>query len=729
MHSLRRVLHIAGGALVGALSCAVIAGGALGPGALAAPSVVSILLVASIAILVVTVISRRLRFISPSARSQRVSFWLRAAPTLADLEVAFALVAACFAVISLTGGLHSPVYPLLYGLVAFSVTFLARPGAWATLGAVLLLELALFLRMPFGMASAVPFLLHLMFIGGAASAHALFVRGVILHERRRRLRRLEEELRAQRQSARDYRLISAALGAESRAPRSRAEEEHILALGGVQAISASVFHTICFLKWSLQAQTCALLWMNARGDGFKIKELVTDSDGVTESRAVAASGMLGAIIRDRAPLVLARTKPGQIPYYEHGDAGAAFAGIPISDDGHIRGVLCVDRERPFGEEELSVLAACPEQILRFIKSEQVFLAVERAKYEHERFYHASAMLCRALTLDEVLETAFDAAAEIVEYDIAAITVYERAHKRHRICSVRTGQRAKGIVDPEVLSELEFRDNAGLASMVVKNKHYLPAAGEVRDITAPIYTKEIQLRGLESLVVLPLLSGDEAIGTFMLAARGKGQFGKDVREMLGIIANQVAVALQNGMMYAQMEKMATTDGLTGLTNHRTFQDKLGELLDRADRHGRPAAILLCDVDHFKKVNDTYGHPVGDEVLRQVARVLRDSVRKVDIPARYGGEEFAVVLEATSLEGAMNLADRIRTDVGALILDSDKGKFQVTMSVGVASFPGDARDRATLIERADNALYCAKETGRNRCVSYQMVAQTRRMRQAS
>lgn len=727
--TLRRALHVGGGALVAALACVAIAAGALDSSALDAPRVAPMLLLASVAVLTVTAISRRMHFVAPSARSQRVSFWLGAAPALADVEIAFALVAACYAVITVTGGLDSPAYPLLYGVVAFAVSFLSRPGAVATVGAAAILELACFLRMPFGMASVVPLLLHAVFLGGAAAAHALFLRGLIAHQRRRRARRLEREIQTQRESARDYRLIAAALGAESRAPRNRADEEHMLALGGVQTISDSVFHTLHLVKWSLGARTCALMWLTQRGNAFKIKELISDTDEVTEAARVPAAGVLGAVLRDREPLVLPRTKPQQIPYYDRGDFTGAFAGVPVLEGAHLRGVLCADRDQPFDDDEIAVLAGATEQILRYIRSEQVFLAVERSKYEHERFYHASAMLCRALTLEEVMATAFDAAEQIVTYDVAAITIYERERKRHRVYSVRVTPGAESMVSPEALSDLEFRDNTGLAAMVVKNKHYLPAGGELRDLSAPVYTKQVRFKDAESLLVLPLLSGDEAIGTFMLASRERHQFGKDVREMLGIIANQVAVSLQNGMMYKQMETMATTDGLTGLTNHRTFQDRLVQLLDRSERTHQPVSLLLCDVDHFKGVNDTYGHPVGDEVLRQVAAVLQRSVRKIDIPARYGGEEFAVVLEATGVDGAMNLAERIRKDVGALVIDSDKGTFQITMSIGIASFPDDARDRAALIERADAALYFAKESGRNRCISYPMLAATRRVRKAS
>lgn len=727
---MRRALHVSGGAITAGLACAVIAGGGLGASALAAPALGSILLLGSVTILLVTAVSRRLRFEAPSARSQRVSFWLSVAPAMADIEMAFALVGAAYAVIAVSGGLSSSLYPLLYGVIAFSVSFQSRPGAWAALGAAFILELAFFLREPFGMASAVPMLLHMIFLGGAAAAHALFLRGLIAQQRRHSRHRLEREVRAQRESVRDYRLISAALGAESRAPRSRADEEHILAVGGVQAISASIFYTLNLLRRSLPARTCILLWMTEGGDALKVKELASDGDEHLgeEMARVPPSGVLGAIIRDRAPLLIARAKPGQVPYYDREWSGA-FVGVPVMDGPHLRGLLCATRAQAFDERELTLLGGATEQILRCIQSEQVFLAVERAKYEHERFYHASAMLCKALTLEEVMDTAFAAAAQIIEYDVAAISIYDAERRSHQVYSVRIEPGAESVVEADKLSGLTFRDNAGLVSMVVKNKHYLPAGGELRDVSAPVYNKSVRIKGAESLLVLPLLCGDIAIGTFMLASRRRLRFGKDVREMLGVIANQVAVSIQNGLMYKKMETMATTDGLTGLTNHRTFQERFLQMLERAERHGNEVAVLLCDVDHFKKVNDNYGHPVGDEVLRQVARVLRTAVRKIDIPARYGGEEFAVVLESTGMDGAIQLAERIRQDVAALIIESDKGTFQITMSIGIATFPEDARDRAALIERADHALYHAKETGRNRVVSHQRYLSEKRTRKAS
>jgi two-component system cell cycle response regulator len=727
--ALRRALHVSGGAIAMGAACALVAAGALDNAAQHTPSPLSVMLLAGVAVLVVAAVARRLGFETPTARAQRTSFWLARATALADAEMALALVLGCAALLAATGGARSPAYPLLYGVVAFSVTFQGRAGAWTTVIAALVVEGGSLARGPFDSDAAVAAACHAGFICGAAAAHAVFLRGLVFRQRREHRRRLAEEIRAQRESARDYRLVAAALGAESRAGRNRIQEEHMLAAGGVQVIGASVYHNLRLLKRSLQASTCALLWYDERGDSLKIKELVSDSDDVTEKREVRASGALGAIVHKRAPLLLPSPKPGQVPYVESDAPPQAFAGVPVLEGPHLRGVLCANRGAAFEERDLELLSGAAEQSLRALQAERVFRSVERSKYEHERFYNASAMLCQALTLEQVMDTAFAAAAQIVDHDVAAIALYDRDRNRHRVYSVRVRPGAEYMVDAVKLQGLEYRPNSGLAAMVVKNKHYLPAGGEPRDPATPIYTKRIKIRDFESLLVLPLLSADEAIGTFMLASQHPQRFRKDVREMLGVIANQVAVSLQNAMMYKKMETMATTDGLTGLTNHKTFQERFEHLLERAERLGHRAAILLCDVDHFKKVNDKYGHPVGDQVLRRVARVLQNAVRKIDITARYGGEEFAVVLEATTLAGATQLAERIRKDVSALILDSEQGAFRINLSIGVAAFPTDARLRADLVERADLALYHAKETGRNRVVTYQQFVDARKARKAS
>jgi diguanylate cyclase (GGDEF)-like protein len=712
----RRAAKVSVGAVAGALACFAVAIGAVDGAALLGPHVQlpQAMAAAAVLALVVTAVIRRVQFTPPTARAQRVSMWLAAATDLADLELALALVAGLHVVIAVTGGLRSPAYPALYGLVAFAMTVLARPGAIVTLGAALCLEAALVVRS--GIDSWPAAVIHAVFLAGAAAAHAVLLRGLTSRYRARRAKRLEDELTALRDSARDYRLIAAALGPGSRAPRPRDEEERLLAIGGVGMIGDATSWVLGTLKRSLGARTVALLWVDDDGERVKLKEVASDADDITEAPRLPNAGVLGAVIRDRQPLLVAATKPGQLPYYDGGRAGTALVAVPILEGHHLRGILAADRDAAFSEADRDLLADAGGQVLRAVQAEQVFRAVERAKYEHERFYSATAMLGRALTPEQVMETAFDACAAIAVFDVAAIALYEKDRAKHKIAAVRIAPGGEGLVDPAQLRDLEFKDNAGLVSMVVKNRHYLPAGGEPREVTAPIYTRKVKVDDAKSLLVLPLLSADEAIGTLTLVARAEKRFSSDVREMLAVIANQVAVSLQNGFLYKKMETMATTDGLTGLTNHRTFQARFEDLLQRAARHGHKVALLLCDVDHFKKVNDGYGHPVGDEVLRRVAKVLQEVPRKIDIPARYGGEEFAVILDNVDVAQAKAVAERIRIEISKVVVDTEKGPLSVTESIGVSAFPDDGRDRATLIERADLALYHAKHTGRNRVITW-------------
>jgi diguanylate cyclase (GGDEF)-like protein len=187
-----------------------------------------------------------------------------------------------------------------------------------------------------------------------------------------------------------------------------------------------------------------------------------------------------------------------------------------------------------------------------------------------------------------------------------------------------------------------------------------------------------------------------------------------RDILRSLAGQTTLALENVELHYQVRRKAVTDELTGLANHGRFQELLQLEMEQVRRYRHPVGLIMLDVDDFKSVNDTYGHQQGDIVLRQVARVLRDTSREADSPARYGGEEMAVILPHTDLEGAYTIAERIRSSVEALRVPrlDRNGILRITASLGVAASNSGRKD--TLIAEADAALYRAKRQGKNRTV---------------
>jgi diguanylate cyclase (GGDEF)-like protein len=185
-------------------------------------------------------------------------------------------------------------------------------------------------------------------------------------------------------------------------------------------------------------------------------------------------------------------------------------------------------------------------------------------------------------------------------------------------------------------------------------------------------------------------------------RGGAMPGADVGETLDSILRQAAARM------TRIEMAANTDGLSGLYNHRYFQERLEQELARARAHGESLGLLFCDLDHFKLYNDTAGHQAGDEALRRLAAILHEELRRIDIAARYGGEEFAVILPDTHLQGAVEVAERVRRAVEK----SHATGPPLTVSIGAATFPADAASAAELIDRADWAMYLAKRKGRNR-----------------
>jgi len=204
-----------------------------------------------------------------------------------------------------------------------------------------------------------------------------------------------------------------------------------------------------------------------------------------------------------------------------------------------------------------------------------------------------------------------------------------------------------------------------------------------------------------------------IGVLHLVRSQGAPLTDDDRKLAELVAAEAAAAIQNARLYEQTQRLATTDPLTGLANHRFFRDSLTMEIARANRLGYALGLLMIDVDNFKRVNDTFGHPVGDEVLRDIARVLGTNLRQTDVAARYGGEEFAIILPGLGARGVRAVGEKLRRAVRALqpLVAEGVGSFPISISVGGVSAAHPLLNGIDLVRVADAELYEAKRRGRN------------------
>lgn len=232
------------------------------------------------------------------------------------------------------------------------------------------------------------------------------------------------------------------------------------------------------------------------------------------------------------------------------------------------------------------------------------------------------------------------------------------------------------------------------------------------------TRFLKLKNLaiESFAFLPFLVQDRVIG-FLCAYSTRENFIDQERfSNFQVFCNQISIGLQKSLLYEKVQKLSITDGLTKLFSHRYFKQRLEEELILANRYSAQLSLLILDIDHFKKYNDNFGHVAGDHVLMDVARILKEQSDVSQIVARYGGEEMVVIAPETTKEQGIELAEKIRKAVEANSFVVGKESTQVTVSIGVATFPQDAVTSLDLISKADKALYAAKTRGRNMIVAY-------------
>jgi len=390
--------------------------------------------------------------------------------------------------------------------------------------------------------------------------------------------------------------------------------------------------------------------------------------------------------------------------------------VPLMVKNKLIGVMMLGRKKDgnlYRETELSFILQMGNQAAVALESAMLDEQKERASHELAKkmenlsiLYSVSKALNFATDLKKILLFILDKARDALDAQKASLMLIDPG-TRELVVNVVRG------VPPDVEDKINRGETActrikvgeGIAGRVAETQKYILS----NDVRQDAGFKRSDSSYVDSILCMPLVANNETIGVINLTNKRKGgKFSPEDIDLLTTLSNQAAITIYNARLY----HLAITDGLTQLRIHRYFQQRLDEEIVRATTFKHPVSLIMSDIDHFKKFNDTYGHQEGDIVLMETAKIFRISAREVDICARYGGEEFAVILPETDTDQAIAIAEGLRKKVEAHEYPSKEGKLKVTVSLGVSTFPTHAAEKEKLIEAADKALYRAKDSGRNR-----------------
>jgi diguanylate cyclase (GGDEF)-like protein len=439
---------------------------------------------------------------------------------------------------------------------------------------------------------------------------------------------------------------------------------------------------------------------------------------IPDARIMPGQNLLGHAIRSGL-LTGDVANYGESPeYYPDGERVLSLMALPVRNEesGDLQALLVVDHKSPraFSDEHYQYFKRFAGIASALVTVQSARTAVQRQATITNTFYDIQSRLTRHLKAEDLLSVLETALRDLFPLDRIAVSIWnpQRNMAQIQIVSGSVALPARGAyfdaTDPSSVVGSVFRTGREiLVRQAVEGSH-------------PVFESrldaEVGWSGEETMAA-PLLNDDrQCFGVLTMETSRAGSYAEIDAKLLAAIAAIAAGALTRARMYQEMEKLATIDGLTQVPNHRHFQTLLNQQIEVASRYGQKIGLMLFDIDHFKIFNDTYGHAIGDLVLKEVARSAGGAIRSSDVLARYGGEEFVVLMPQTDTAGAMLSAERVRAAVEAMAIPHDGKTLKVTISIGVCLFPDMAGVKQDFIDGADKAMYFSKKSGRNRVSLY-------------
>lgn len=471
--------------------------------------------------------------------------------------------------------------------------------------------------------------------------------------------------------------------------------------------------SIRLIKMRINVHTAAVFFQTI-GDGYKMQRYWSQSEHISPDAVLQpGTGVLGALFKQGLKTLNLHeiVSESTTLYYYKKDAGVrSLIACPIVAGNAERGIIVADsmEKHAFTDEHVAFVSTVATILGHAVYNANLCTV---HSLDHDRLSTVSTIEKMFFQHPSSVDSILDIVANIIPFAFSCdrMSISMRSEDGESASILRTyGPDAEKLrlqkfsLAKNSLAKIIYSKNTGL---------YRNFAGDRYEIRH--FEKEPANDDFASFLAVPI-GVEDCKGMILLESTKPDAFSDADRTLLSHIARSAGLALVKVMVLEKANNLATHDGLTGLYNHRQFQLKLKDEIVRSKRQDYPLALVIGDIDYFKKINDTYGHPFGDTVLKNVASLLETSIRQeIDTAARYGGEEFALILVETDENQARESAERIRVTIEkSLVKNPAKGDVQVTMSFGIAILGKHANELNELIKKADKALYRAKEQGRNR-----------------
>lgn len=455
---------------------------------------------------------------------------------------------------------------------------------------------------------------------------------------------------------------------------------------------------IGILRDYFQMQNAAILLVDPKSKGLYVR---SQYGRIRQHNIVPqGAGIMGAAVRMKRPVYSADVSKDT--RYLMGDpATRSELAIPLIVRDEVAGVLDIQSDQfdYFDKETIDLLTLFSTQASIAIENARLYSLEQRRAQQLEAINAVARQTTALVQMEPLLHKVCKEVLERFDVDQVGILLLEdgelveRAHMGNLTATLTLGERVPqtGLAGQALQSAKPV-----LVSDVSQAHGYIRGSSET-----------------QSEICLPLILYGEKLGVLVLCSAKTDGFAESDLQPLEAVADIVAAAIQNARHFERTQQLVYLDGLTGIFNRRFFELRIQEELQRAQRYEAELSVVMLDIDNFKRLNDEFGHLLGDEVLRQLGHIFQNQLRKGDVVCRFGGEEFAVLLPNTSVENSIEVAEKLRRTIEHWHFPGVPRP--VTISAGIAGFPQFGATRDEVVSAADNALYTAKQRGRNQVVS--------------